>query len=344
MSGEKGLKRARTPVHVLTGFLGSGKTTLLTTLLRQPSLRNTLVIVNELGEVGFDHLLLMETSEEVVVQLDGGCVCCAVRGDLVRTLAGAHEHIESAVAGGFERVIIETSGLAAPDAIIRTLMLEADVASNYVLGRIVATFDVLQGARTAASYPEARSQLAAAEIVVPTKLDLLETLDPAALAAEIRAYNPGAEVCSSAEFLVRAGRWIGDVAPCELPSVDCALQAGPIEATSVAHSQNIQTFQLRCSKPLERRRFNAWLALRLRFHEGQILRVKGLVQFIDSRCPVFVHGVQQMFHPARTFEAWPTAKPETHLVFITQDVSLDTVERSFTEHVMQQCSASPLPT
>ncbi|MEM7465594.1 MAG: GTP-binding protein [Pseudomonadota bacterium] len=163
------MTHTRLPVHVLTGFLGSGKTTLLSALLSQPALKDTLVIVNEIGEVSFDHLLLTEVGEEIVVQLEGGCVCCIVRGDLLRTLSAAHAQLSADGSSRFARVVIETSGLATPDAIIRTIMLDAKISTLYTLGRVAATYDCLHGADTLETFAEARAQVAAADTLVLTK-------------------------------------------------------------------------------------------------------------------------------------------------------------------------------
>ena len=323
----------RTPVHVLTGFLGSGKTTLLSSLLRQPEMRDTLVIVNEVGEVSFDHLLLTEAREEVVVQLEGGCACCVVRADLLRTLANAPQAFRDAGGRRFSRVFIETSGLATPDAIVQTLMLEKSLTEPYSLGRIVATVDVVHGASTLAAYAEARAQVAAAETVVLTKLDLCDQRQRDEARARVSAFNPGADVCSSEAFLEHASTWLNE---------GKALETGPDpdrthgihrEPAPFSHTGNIQTFTLRCPVPLNRRAFNEWMSVRLRFLEGQVLRVKGVVQLADSALPVFVHGVQQLFHPPRTLAEWPTPERGTHLVFVTEGIPRETIERSFNEYL-----------
>ena len=325
----------RLPVHVLTGFLGSGKTTLLSALLRKPELRDTLVIVNEVGEVGFDHLLLTETLDEVVVQLEGGCACCVVRGDLVRTLVDAQDRLAGSGSAPFSRVVIETSGLATPDAIIRTLMFDEKLASAYTLGRIAATFDVVHGARTLGAYAEAQAQLAAAESIVMTKLDLADAGQRASAEARITEFNPGAEVYSSESFLDLAGGWEQDTSEIELPDIRDKSHGALSELTPFPHTQNIQTFTLRWPEALERRRFNEWMSVRLRFHEGQVLRVKGIVHLHDSDRPVFIHGVQQMFHSPRIVEVSPTRERDCHLVFITEGVSREVIERSFAEHVLR---------
>lgn len=327
------VQQSRTPVHVLTGFLGSGKTTLLSSLLRQPALRDTLVIVNEVGEVGFDHLLLTEAREEVIVQIEGGCVCCVVRADLQRVLASADEQCTRNGSRRFARVVIETSGMATPDAIVQTLMLDKALSQRYSLGRIAATFDIVHGAQTLAAYAEARAQVAAAETVVLTKLDLADETQREEAVAGLRAFNPGAEVCSRDAFLERAGVWLEERNDLESRYPADKAHSIHAEPEPFSHTRDIQTFTLRWPEPLERRAFNEWMSVRLRFLDGQVLRVKGVVQLKDSALPVFVHGVQQLFHPPRTLNDWPTSQRGTHLVFVTQGISCETIERSFAHYL-----------
>ena len=332
------VNQSRIPVHVLTGFLGSGKTTLLSGLLLQPALQDTLVIVNEIGEIGFDHLLLSETREEIIVELEGGCLCCEVRGDLVRTLTKAHQHLTQNRGERFARVVIETSGLATPGAIVRTVMLNDKLAPLYSLGRIAAAFDMVHGPKTLTGFAEAQAQIAAAETVVLTKLDLLDEALHAQALADLRSCNPGAALCSGQAFLDRTGGWLDEIDELELSKRGDTGHALQHELESFPHTQNIHTFTLRCAQPVERRAFNEWMSVRLRFLEGQVLRVKGLVRLIDGERPVFVHGVQQMFHPPRALDEWPTTARETRLVFVTEGIAKEVIESSFEEHVQPGCS------
>ena len=143
------------PVAVLTGFLGSGKTTLLGRLLRHPAFSRTAVIINEFGEVGLDHDLI-ETSEESFVELQTGCLCCAVRGDLVLTLEDILRRREAGTVAPFERVVIETSGLADPAPILHSLMSDAGLSERLVLAGVVATVDAVNGLATLARHPRVR--------------------------------------------------------------------------------------------------------------------------------------------------------------------------------------------
>jgi G3E family GTPase len=162
---------ARVPVTVLTGFLGSGKTTLLNELLREPDLHGTAVIVNEFGEIGIDHDLIASTTEDTIL-LANGCMCCAVRGDLIGALVGLGERSASD-GSALRHVLIETSGLADPAPIMRTVMGEPAIKDRFVLAGVCCTVDAVLAPATLDRYPEAVKQIAMADHIFLTKTDLL---------------------------------------------------------------------------------------------------------------------------------------------------------------------------
>src|SRR5687768_1183724 len=187
----------RTPVHVLTGFLGSGKTTLLRALLAHPGMGDTAVVVNELGEVGLDHVLVREVTDEVVL-LASGCVCCSVRDDLASTLADLDRKRAAGTIPPFARVVVETTGLADPAPIVQTLIGSRALAARFELAGMTATVDGTLGMRELDRHPEAVKQAALADCLVLTKTDLAAPDDVAALRARIEALNPGAVITESA--------------------------------------------------------------------------------------------------------------------------------------------------
>ena len=181
------------PVNLITGFLGSGKTTLLQRLLRSPQLAKTAVLVNEFGEVGLDHLLL-ETVDAATVLLQSGCVCCTIRGDLADAMRALHSKRERGLVPRFDRLAIETTGLADPAPIVATLMAEPVIRHHFRLGSIVTTVDAVNGALHLAANPEARKQVAVADRLVVTKTDLAEPGVVRALGAELALINPTAPI------------------------------------------------------------------------------------------------------------------------------------------------------
>ena len=190
------------PVSVLTGFLGSGKTTLLARLLRSPQLARTAVIVNEFGEVGLDHDLI-ETSEESFVELQTGCLCCTIRGDLVLTLEDLLARRDAGSVSPFERIVIETSGLADPAPILHALMGDAEISRRLTLAGVVTTVDAVNGLATLARQPESIKQVAVADRLILTKTDLADRADVDGLITRLAAINASAVVLQG---VLRRGR------------------------------------------------------------------------------------------------------------------------------------------
>ncbi len=184
------------PVSVITGFLGSGKTTLLARLLRDPAMARTAVIINEFGAVGLDHELI-ETSDESFVQLSNGCLCCNVRSDLVLTLGDLAARRAAGTVPQFERVVVETTGLADPAPILHALMTDRDLCEVYALDGVITTVDAVTGLATLERHAESLRQAAVADRIVITKTDVPEA-QTAALRARLAKLNPGASLLEAA--------------------------------------------------------------------------------------------------------------------------------------------------
>src|SRR5688572_16414446 len=296
------------PISVITGFLGSGKTTLLSRLLRDPALARTAVIVNELGEVGLDHLLV-EASDEEIVLLEGGCLCCKVRGDLLRTAA---ELLARRARGeaAFDRIVVETTGLADPAPILQALMTDRELAGELRLESVIATVDCAAGGATLDAHPQSVKQAALADRIVLTKADLA---DPAAsgLAERVRRINPAAPQLVAQHGAVDA-RLLFDVFHHEESRWE--------GHESHAHADNeVTTFCLRRSEPLHAVTLVLFLQILAEHCGARLLRLKGLVDVLESPGrPALIHGVQHVFHPPAWLDAWPDDDRSTRIVVIAQ--------------------------
>jgi len=292
----------RTPVVVVTGFLGSGKTTLVNELLKEE--RDSLVIVNEFGDVPVDHALV-ENSTEAAVALPNGCLCCHVRGDLEEALMGAAMRRRRGEIAGFDRVIIETSGLADPGPVAQTLYSDHALTRDFKLGPIVTVVDAADPEARKASLGIARSQIAAADVVVLSKADRAKDFAP--VEAEIRALNPAVE-CIPARFgKVEAKRLLD-----AKPGTDQVFSAS-------AHDSAIRSFSMTFEQPVRKALLQHFLATLVELRGKDLLRVKGVVPVEEGL--VLVQGVRHVFDRLR-----PVAKGEAALVFITNGVEQREVE------------------
>ncbi|MBI3069254.1 MAG: GTP-binding protein [Betaproteobacteria bacterium] len=316
------------PVSVITGFLGSGKTTLLRHLLRDPAMARTAVIMNEFGEVGLDHDLI-ETSDESFVQLTTGCLCCKVRSDLVVTLADLAARRAAGTLSPFDRVVIETTGLADPAPVLHALMTDRDLAEVYALGSVVATADAVVGLETLDRHEQSLRQAAVADCIVVTKTDLPQART-AALKARLAALNPGATVLSAVpgalgpEVLFEAG--VYDPAA-RLPQVQAWLAAESTAAdggaTAHAHEDGITSFCLVRGTPVRAVALALFLEALADNCGADLLRVKGIVHVAEQPDrPAVVHGVQHVFHPPVWLDRWPSGDRRTRIVFIVQDIPM----------------------
>jgi G3E family GTPase len=318
------------PVDVITGFLGSGKTTLLNRLLKSPRLARTAVLVNELGAVPLDHLLLETVDRETVI-LPSGCVCCTIRGDLADAMRGLLSKRERGLVPAFDRLAIETTGLADPAPIVSTLQADPVLRHHLRLGGIVTTIDAVNGAHTLAAHPESVRQAAVADRLVLTMSDLAQPAAIAGLTARLRALNPAAELIDANATGLDAEDLLGsDVydPPYRAQAVERWLTPAPDLDTESRHAAAIQAFCLTFDQPLDWTAFGLWLGMLLHAHGEKILRVKAILNVIDVATPVVVHGVQHVVHPPAHLERWPDADHRSRLVFIVAGLDPALIRRS----------------
>lgn len=308
------------PITVLTGFLGSGKTTLLSRLLRRPDMARTAVVINEYGEIGLDHELV-EASDEDIVQLAGGCICCTVRSDLVLTVGDLIARRDAGTVPRFERILIETTGLADPAPIVHALTADAAIAERARLAGIVSTVDAAVGMATLDAHPEAVKQAAVADRLVLTKADLApDAVGP--LRARLARINPGATPIEARHGELPAD-WLPDAAA-SLVRLDPAAYAPSHDHdhdNDHAHDDRVRAWCIVRDEPIRAVALTLFLEALADNCGPDLLRMKGIVAIAESpERPAVIHGVQHVFHPPTWLDAWPSADRRSRLVFITRDI------------------------
>jgi G3E family GTPase len=312
------------PVSIVTGFLGSGKTTLVNRLLKRPEMNRVAVIVNELGEIGIDNDLVQTSSEQMML-LNNGCLCCVLRGDLQETLRDLFIKRRNGEVIDFDRVVIETTGLADPAPVLQTLITDSLLLEQYRLDCVVTVVDAVNAPGQLVQFTEPVKQVALADRLVITKSDLVAEKQLKDLTAQLRGINPGApvKVALNGEvelsFLVDVGlrrttvkleeveRWLGR---------DEHDEHGHVHR----HDSAVQTFVLRFDKPMPWENFTQCMDVLTALRGPDLLRVKGLVNVEGKSGPMVVQGVQHLFHPPLELAGWPGADHTTRLVFITRGI------------------------
>ena len=338
-------------LSVLTGFLGAGKTTLLNKLLRDPDLADTLVLINEFGAIGLDHLLVERVETDMLV-MTSGCLCCSIRGDLVDSLEEALRARDNGRMTPFKRVIIETTGLADPAPVLHTIMTHPYLRLRFRLKAVVTLVDALVGDETLNAHEEALKQVAMADRLVLTKTDLVEKADALdALKARLRALNPAAPILdATAGEAAAAALFSGasyDPAARGNDTIEwLAAEAFTDRETSEhrdhdhhghknhdvnRHDARIQAFCLRHPRPISPRAVSLFTELLRSAHGARLLRFKGLIALDDDATrPLVVHGVQHVMHAPSRLDAWPDDDHTTRMVFILKDLDPAFVEGLWT--------------
>jgi len=309
MSAPSFAQAARLPVIILTGFLGAGKTTLLDRLLRQKGASKSAIIVNEWGEAGLDHELLRSNTGTDAMLLSGGCVCCTARSDLTDTLRDLFRRRVLGMIPEFERVIIETTGMADPGPLIHALMAEPLTAARYRLGGVVTVVSAPDGEAQMDVHAEAIAQIAMADRLIVSKSDLANTDATARLIARMLRINPLAQL-EVARF--------GEVNPMKLLSEQDWTEI-PVPTKEMAdgqdrHGDGIRTVTARYDAPLDAHALKTALK-EIAGHIGpKLIRLKGIVRLTGESQPMAVHGVGSALYPL--VPVADTAAATSRLVFI----------------------------
>jgi len=334
---------SRLPVTVITGFLGSGKTTLLRRLLRDPRMNRAAVIINEFGAVGIDHVLVEASSEQMTL-LSNGCLCCAVRTDLQETLRELFVKRRAGEVIDFDRVFIETSGLADPAPVLHSLQSDGLLGAQYRLNGVVTLIDAVNGASSLDAMPEAAKQAALADRLVITKTDIAAAEAVARLEARLRAMNPYALVSTAVDGAIDP-ELLRDIVPASVKSLaqdpdrwlssakapgEAGAYLGERAKLAVAHDAAIRSYCLWFDSPFTWDTLSAALQVLTSLRGPDLLRVKGIVNVQGEAGPVAIHGVQHVFHPPLMLPAWHGEERRSRIVFIVRNIPRESVEALFT--------------
>ena len=326
------------PVTVITGFLGSGKTTLLSSILKKKEMQKTAVIINEFGEIGLDHALIEHTDENIV-ELQSGCICCTIQGDLNKTLIDLFDKMMNGKVSSFNRILIETTGLANPVPIIHTLMSSIELIRIYSLDGVITVVDSINGEKTLDLHEESLKQLALAEKIILSKTDIVDKDEIKSLVYRIKEINPVSQIIFSKFGNIPLEEIFG------LGAYDPYKKSADVKNWLAAekykdkkhhhhhdvnrHNENIRAFSMMSENPVNMIAFSFFRDMITAALGANLLRMKGIVNIAGEERPAVIHGVQHIFHPVQWLENWPDNDRRTKLVFITQNIKKEQIEDFF---------------
>ncbi len=306
----------RVPVTVLTGFLGAGKATLLNRILTADHGRRVAVIVNEFGEVGIDHHLLI-SSEQEVVEMSNGCICCTVRGDLLRSLFQLLDHREK-----FDTLMIETTGLADPAPVVQSFFIDDQIKNHYQLNGVVTVVDAKNIFQQLGQAPEAKEQIAFADMVLLNKIDLINPEDLPELEYKLRNLNGAARISQTRNSDIDINLVL------DLRALDLEIKAAHHDHRH-AHSQDIETVAIETAGDLDGLKVSHWFRELIGEFGGQIMRMKGILNLRKDPDQFVFQGVHLLFE-GRPGRAWADEEHRINrLVFIGRNLNREKITQGF---------------
>ena len=321
------------PVTILTGFLGAGKTTLLNRILREHHGRRIAVIENEFGEAGIDNDLLLQERGEQIVEMNNGCLCCTVRGDLVRILGELKDRREKGELA-FERVIIETTGMADPGPVAQTFFLDDAIGEYYLLDSVITVVDAKHAPKQLDEFAEAQEQVGFADRILLSKTDLVSDADAETLKRRLGQMNPRAPMKP-----VHFGQTpIDDILDIRGFNLNAILEVEPefLEHDHHHHDDAVQSFVFRASQPLDGVKLEEFLSSMIQVYGNDLLRYKGVLALKDNPHRVVFQGVH-MLMGGDLGRPWGAEEPrESVMVFIGRNLPKDVFLQG-----LEQCLVKP---
>jgi len=303
------------PMHVLTGFLGSGKTTLLNALLTSPRFADAAVLINELGDIPIDHLLVRDAREELVV-LASGCVCCTLRTDLVQQLGSLLAQRSSGELPRFSRIVLETTGMADPVPIVQTLLKHPTLSDALFLDGIVCTVDGQLGLTTLETHAEARKQVCIADRLLITKADLGTPAGLHELQQKLRGLNPEALQLRTTMGSVDTG-FLLDIGHLDTRSI----AASSLPDSHEHAGDEVQRFSMVLDAPVDFRGFSLWVAMLTQLWGERILRLKAVISARDELNPIAIQAVQHVVYAPLDLPRKTNLNGKSYVVVLARGLS-----------------------
>ena len=333
----------RIPVTLLTGFLGSGKTTLLNHLLKHPQMKDSAVIINELGTTGLDHILATQVDSEQIadntVLLSSGCVCCTLKNELADTMRDLFFKRALQAIPQFNRIIIETTGMADPGPILANLMNEPVIESVFRLDAVVVTIDSEYGLQQLKSHSEARKQAAVADVLLLTKTDLTSPKDLTALKEKLIAINPGATQHNilhgqiEPDYIIDVGLFDPTGKQAE-PQRWLRMPVGqPLKLAGLLKNQHdeIASFTVSLPSPINWRDLKPVILKLCQTHGEGLLRLKGIIHAADCDAPIAIHAVHFTPYPPTNLDGWTENAPTSRVVIIGKRLDEVAIRKMLTQ-------------